>query len=134
MTNTERFDSAPQEGLPRLLCVDDDPRVLRVLQRMLREEYAMTLSTSGDEAVGLLRKDRFDLILTDMRMPGMSGAELCVAARELAPETPRVMLTGYADDESLALARGAGGIFRVLDKPCPRELLRAVLAEATAAA
>ena len=117
---------------PRLLCVDDDPRVLRVLQRMLRVEYEMVVSTSGDEAVRLLREDNFDLLLTDMRMPGMSGAELCIAAKEIAPEIPRVVLTGYADPESMALAHSRGGLFRVLEKPCPRELLRTVLAEAAA--
>jgi len=115
---------------PRLLCVDDDERLLRGLRRMLRKDYELTLSTSGQEALDLMATESFDLLLTDMRMPGISGAELCVAACKIAPNTPRVLLTGYADPESIALAWGSGGIFRAVDKPCSKEALLEVLSAA----
>ncbi len=114
----------------RILCVDDDPRALRSLRRLLRRTHDLVLCESATEALALLEAEDFPVLLTDMRMPGMDGAELCAAAKRLRPETVRIVLTGYADQQQEDLARGVGGVFRALQKPCERAELLAALGDA----
>lgn len=113
---------------PQMLCVDDEPAVLEGLELRLHKQFALTLCTSGDEALGQMQvKGPFAIVLSDMRMPGMDGAALLAKVRECSPDTVRMLLTGFADMDAAAAAVNDGQVFRFLIKPCkPEVLLRAV--------
>jgi diguanylate cyclase (GGDEF)-like protein len=112
----------------RILCVDDEPEVLNGLALHLRRHYDLITATSGAAALDLL-SDNSDVavIMSDMRMPGMSGAEFLARSRRLAPDAQRILLTGQTDLASAIAAINEGQICRFLTKPCgPSELLGAV--------
>lgn len=101
-----------------ILIVDDEENVLRSLVRLLgREPYEVHVSTSGPEALESLKKFPIDLIISDHRMPGMTGAEFLRHAKQIVPDAVRIMLTGYADIDAATLAINEGGIARFLTKP-----------------
>ncbi len=114
----------------RIMLVDDEPQVLEGLSRILRLRYDVDTATSGADALELLgRSGPYAVVVSDMRMPGMSGATFLAKMRELAPDTTRMLLTGQADLESAIAAINEGQIFRFLSKPCmPPHLLAAVAA------
>lgn len=119
---------------PRILCVDDEPLVLDGLRLTLGRKFAVESATSGAQGLELIRAaaaNPFTVIISDMRMPGMNGAELLSQARQLAPDTIRVLLTGQADLESAMAAVNEGQIFRFLTKPCPAPSLLQVMETAT---
>lgn len=109
---------------PRVLCVDDEPLVLEGLTLHLRTRFELLTATSGAAGIDRLKYDGpFAVVVSDMRMPHMSGAEFLAQARQIAPDTVRMLLTGYADLESAVAAVNQGQIFRFLSKPCPPPLM-----------
>jgi signal transduction histidine kinase len=100
-----------------LLIVDDEPDVLDSLRHQFHRNYRVLTRTSGTEAVETLTTDEVDLILSDQRMPGMTGDQLLKRARELKPETIRMLFTGYADIQAVISAVNEGHIFRYILKP-----------------
>jgi response regulator RpfG family c-di-GMP phosphodiesterase len=120
------------EAKPKILCVDDEPNVLEGLQLNLRRRFDVVTATSG--ALGLeelKRSPHISVVVSDMRMPVMDGAKFLAAARLLAPDATRMLLTGQADLTSTIAAVNEGQIFRFLSKPCaPPMLLAAVEAAA----
>lgn len=112
----------------RVLCVDDEPRVLEGLERNLGDSYDVVTAEGGAAGIAELEacKD-FDVVISDMRMPKMSGAEFLRHARGLAPDAARVLLTGQSDAESAREAVNEGQIFRYLVKPCPVDELSRVI-------
>ena len=118
---------------PRILCVDDEPNVLDALERNLGESFDVTVAESGAEALARMEKDApFSVVMSDMRMPSMDGAMFLARAKELAPDTVRVLLTGQADVASAVAAVNEGSIFRFLEKPCAADELVRVLVAADA--
>jgi CheY-like chemotaxis protein len=118
---------------PRILCVDDEPRVLQGIRRVLFKSFEVTAAEGGEAALGLLeRGEQFEVVVSDMRMPQMDGATFLAEVRKRQPDTVRVLLTGHADIESAIAAVNRGQIFRFLTKPCPPEELAAALADAVA--
>ncbi len=120
-----------KEARPRILCVDDEPYVLEGLRDTLRRSFEVHVVESGADGLALLRADntRFAVVLSDMRMPVMSGSAFLGEARRIAPLAVRMLLTGHADVDSAVKAVNDGQIFRFLTKPCePQELLRACAA------
>jgi response regulator RpfG family c-di-GMP phosphodiesterase len=117
---------------PRVVCVDDDPQVLSGLSLHLRRRYEVETAMSGAAALELLaRQPPAAVLISDMRMPGMNGAELLAKASVSHPQTTRVLLTGHAELDSAISAVNNGRIFRFLVKPCPPpELLATVDAAA----
>ncbi|NSL55158.1 MULTISPECIES: HD domain-containing phosphohydrolase [Uliginosibacterium] len=116
---------------PVLLLVDDEPNVLSALRRLLRPSgYQLHLAGSGAEALELLSREPVDLIVSDMRMPGLSGAELLAQARARWPDTLRILLTGYAEVSSAIAAINEGGIYRYIAKPWNDEELLKTLQQA----
>ena len=115
---------------PRVLCVDDEPHVLSALRRQLRRAYEVTLIDTPDQALELLATEAFDVIISDERMPGMQGHEFLVQARLRAPNAERILLTGQADPEALALAVNESGIFRYLHKPWTDAALKGAVEDA----
>lgn len=115
---------------PRLLCVDDEERVLQGLKRTLRRHFEVVGVTRGAEGLERLATDGpFELVVSDMQMPEMNGAEFLTKARQVAPDTIRFLLTGHADIDSAIEAVNEGAIFRFLSKPCaPPKLLAALQA------
>jgi response regulator RpfG family c-di-GMP phosphodiesterase len=110
--------------LSRILFVDDDPNLLAALQRTLRKRFIFDTALSGADALQAVdRSGPYAVIMADMSMPGMNGAELLEKMRELFPDTVRIMLTGNADQKTAADAVNRGEIFRFLTKPCPPETL-----------
>src|SRR5437868_8014067 len=112
---------------PRILCVDDEPELLAALALNLRRRFDVVTAESAVRALELLADGPFAAVMSDLRMPGMDGAELLAACRVRSPRTVRLMLTGSADDAALA-PLGADTIFRLLRKPCMADVLVAALA------
>lgn len=116
---------------PRVLCVDDEPRVLEALERNLGDLFDVVTATSGAEALVALRgQGPFDVVVSDMQMPVMNGATLLAHACRIAPDTTRVLLTGHADAKAAMDAVNLGQVHRYLLKPCAHEDLVAALGAA----
>jgi response regulator RpfG family c-di-GMP phosphodiesterase len=112
----------------KILLVDDEPNVLRACERLLHNRFEMDAAVGGTEAlVAIKTKGPYAVVLSDMRMPQMDGLELLTKVKGLAPDTIRIMLTGYADVKTALTAVNEGNIFRFLTKPCSRETLVAAL-------
>ncbi|RLT96789.1 response regulator [Ketobacter sp.] len=117
----------------RVLLVDDEPAILRSLQRLLRRRGYETLGAeSGAAALALLAENTVDVIVSDMRMPQMNGAEFLCQARALYPDTTRILLTGYADMECTIKAINDGGIYGYLSKPWDGDQLLELIGSALA--
>jgi response regulator RpfG family c-di-GMP phosphodiesterase len=108
----------------KILFVDDEVNVLQAYQRSLRKEFRMDIAIGpADGLMALASQGPYAVIISDMRMPGMDGAEFLAQATEKAPEAVRIMLTGNADQQTAIDAVNKGHIFRFLTKPCSPELL-----------
>jgi CheY-like chemotaxis protein len=115
----------------RILCVDDEPRVLDGMKRTLGMDFDVITAEGGAQALALLiRKERFALTISDMRMPGMDGAAYLERASQLAPDMIRILLTGQADMTAATRAINYGRIFRFLTKPCEPDALRRAVDDA----
>ncbi len=113
---------------PRILFVDDDPLILRGLQRALhakRSEWDMVFVDSGAKGLEEMAGGAFDVVVSDMRMPQMNGAEFLNAVKDHHPSTVRLVLSGHADKELILQCVGAAHQF--LTKPCEPELLKAAI-------
>jgi response regulator RpfG family c-di-GMP phosphodiesterase len=101
-----------------LLFVDDEPGVLNALRRLFRPTgYQVHTAQGAPEGLALLQVQPFDVVVSDMRMPGMDGAAFLERVREGWPDVVRVLLTGYSDLGSVTAAINRGGIFRYVAKP-----------------
>lgn len=116
---------------PRVLCVDDEAAVLQGLERLFFDSYEIVGETSPSRALERLSAEgRFDVVVSDMRMPKMDGAAFLAAARVRAPDSVRILLTGQSELADAVAAVNDGGIFRFLCKPCRPEMLSRALADA----
>lgn len=101
-----------------LLFVDDEPNVLKALKRLFRTtDYNVHLAEGGQAGLAILQQQPIDLIISDMRMPQMDGAQFLAQAAQRWPETVRILLTGYADIESTIAAVNNGKIYSYCSKP-----------------
>jgi HD-like signal output (HDOD) protein len=108
-----------------ILFVDDDPNLLQSLQRMLRSmrrEWDMHFASCGPEALELLDHTPCDVVVSDMRMPGMDGAQLLAAVRQRHPMTVRFALSGHTDPDMIL--RAVGPTHQFLAKPCDADVLK----------
>jgi response regulator RpfG family c-di-GMP phosphodiesterase len=115
-------------NLPCVLCVDDEPRVTEGLALLLRRNYRAVTAAGGPEALGKLEEIGAPaVIMSDMRMPGMDGANFLKTVKRLYPETTRILLTGEPGRDAAVSAINEGQIFRFLTKPCaPEKVLAAI--------
>jgi response regulator RpfG family c-di-GMP phosphodiesterase len=112
------------EARPKVLCVDDEPNILEGLKRQLRRKFDVETAPSGALALSLLEaQGPFAVLISDMRMPQMDGAQLLAAARVRFPDTVRILLTGYSEVDAAIRAVNDGHVFRFLCKPCSPETL-----------
>lgn len=115
-------------SLYKILCVDDEPNMLSSLKRMITlEGFQVTTAESGQEAMTLLEQQAFHVVLSDMKMPQMSGVELLEKVRQRWPQTMRMLLTGNAEVSGAIAAINQGEIFRYLTKPWNDDELLGVL-------
>lgn len=113
-----------------VLCVDDEPHILSALRRCLRPEGWQVLDAAGGaQALELLTHEPVDLVISDMRMPGMDGAQLLEQVHARWPQTVRLLLTGHADTDAAVAAINRGRIFRYLSKPWDEQELRAAVGQ-----
>nr|MDP9142813.1 response regulator [Pseudomonadota bacterium] len=118
----------------RVLFVDDEPRVLTTMRMLFRSHYEVHIADSGAKALDFLRNNAVDVIVSDQRMPGMTGIEMLRTARELNPNAMRILLTGYSDLNAIIGSINEGEIFRFVNKPWSNEELTATVARAVTAA
>ena len=111
----------------RLLAVDDDDGNLAVLEDLLEDDYDITTVDSPDEALGLFETEHFDMVISDQRMPGMTGVQLLSRIREREPDTVRVIVSAYSDSAELMDAINAGQVYRYVLKPWDPVDLEAVV-------
>jgi putative two-component system response regulator len=108
----------------RLLVVDDEADILDSIKRAFRRDYEVLTANSGQAGIDLLRAERVDLIISDQRMPDVSGDMVLKFALEHQPQAIRILLTGYADMESLVRCVNEAGIYKYISKPWEPENLR----------
>jgi response regulator RpfG family c-di-GMP phosphodiesterase len=114
-----------RQDLPRVLCVDDESRVVEGLVLHLRKDYQVFTALSGDEALKTLKQmGGAAVVISDMRMPGMDGATLLNLVMQYYPDATRILLTGEPGRDAAVSAVNKANIFRFLTKPCPPEMLK----------
>lgn len=107
----------------RVLIVDDEPFVVQGIVRLIGRDFNIETATSGREALDLLSCGDFQVIMTDMRMPGMSGLELLDQVQQKYPRVVRMMLTGFDEQQVAFTAVEKNQIFHFLTKPCDKATL-----------
>jgi len=122
----------PECGRTKVLFVDDEENILKSLKRLLvDEEIEILTATSGEQGLDLLRDtEDIGLIVSDQRMPGLSGADFLRQSREISPDTLRIMLTGYADINATIDAINKGGAYRYISKPWDDEEMIQIVRDA----
>jgi response regulator RpfG family c-di-GMP phosphodiesterase len=115
----------------RILCVDDEPKLLAVYQRMFEGQFAIDIAEGPEKGLAAVaERGPFAVVVSDMRMPGMNGAQFLGRVRVISPESVRMLLTGYADQQSAIDAINEGSVFRFLTKPCSKDVFGNALAAA----
>src|SRR5690242_18933857 len=110
-----------------ILFVDDDIRIISALQRNLYREYRVEIAAGPKDALEAIADANYAVVVSDLKMPGMSGIEFLAQVKESSPDTVRVLLTGQADLEAAIAAVNEGSVFRFLTEPCPKEVLTRTL-------
>jgi CheY-like chemotaxis protein len=116
----------------KVLVVDDDPVVRKSFDRVLSSKgYAVITAESGEDALRKLNEEKYDVVYTDLRMPGISGLEVAEEVKARKPWTPVVIITGYGSDAAEARAKAAG-VSSFLHKPLSPEMIEASARDAMA--
>ncbi|MBI5542304.1 MAG: response regulator [Deltaproteobacteria bacterium] len=122
---------APEPVSRRLLIVDDEESVLRALKRALRRQgWQIDVAGSGEAGLGMLAQGAVQVVVSDYKMPGMTGVEFLRAVKERYPTTQRIMLTGYADQQAIEEAINRSEVFRFISKPWDDQQLQLTIASA----
>lgn len=128
----EVFSPRPGQGRPvSLLAVDDEAFILNALRRLLRRsQFELRTAGSADEAWSMLQQQPADVVLSDQRMPGTTGVQLLAKVRDHAPDTVRIILSGYSDAQSITDAINEGAVYKFIAKPWDDAQLLLTLNEA----
>ena len=118
----------------RLLFVDDEERIVNALKSVFRHGYHVFATTSGQQALDFLKKFPVEVVVSDQRMPEMTGVEMLRQAKELAPQTVRILLTGYSDLAAIVGSINDGEVFRFISKPWDNAEIQRTIAEAASIA
>jgi two-component system, NtrC family, response regulator HupR/HoxA len=116
----------------RLLAVDDEPDMLDFLERVFRSEYEVLRAGSGEEALAVLDQSAVDIIVTDQKMPRITGVQLLERIRDRFPQLVKVLVSGYTDVPDIQRAVEQCHIHQYVVKPVDSERLREAVREATA--
>jgi len=114
----------------RVLCVDDEPNILRALSWLLKKEFQVVTAQSARDGLELIRTGDFDVVISDQRMPEMSGVDFLNQVRMLAPRAMRILLTGYSDMQAVLRSVNESEIFRYVSKPWDVTELPGIVAQA----
>ncbi|MDR3388246.1 MAG: response regulator [Rudaea sp.] len=114
-----------------VLFVDDEERIVRSLRVLFRARYDVLVTTSGREALEIVRSRPVHAVISDQRMPEMLGVELLRQVREASPSTMRLLLTGYSDLQAIVASVNEGEIFRFIEKPWQQQYLIETVEQAT---
>lgn len=113
-----------------LLIIDDEVEITKSLQRQFRKTYNMYLANSAEEAFDILQNNKINVIISDQRMPEMTGVDFFSKIRHQFPDVVRLILTGYADVDAIVRAINEGNIFRYISKPWNPDELETIIKEA----
>lgn len=108
----------------KILIIDDEPANLRLLRRVLGDEYETFAAQSGPEGLAILKEQEICLIITDQRMPEMSGVQVLEASQSIRPDAIKILLTGYTDIQALIDAINSGNVYKYVQKPWDAEDLK----------
>ena len=114
----------------KVLCVDDEPNISRALQWLLQKEFDVVTANSGQEALALVRDNDFDVLISDQRMPMMTGVEFLREARKISPRSIRILLTGYSDMQAVLRSVNESEVYRFINKPWNISELPSVVGQA----
>lgn len=113
-----------------VLFVDDEEHIVETLRSLFRNIYNVFTATSGPEALKIVENNKIHAVISDQRMPGMEGIEVLRRVKELAPNTVRIMLTGYSDLAAIIGSINDGEIYRYIYKPWDNKELRSTVSQA----
>jgi len=111
------MSDSPQKPLPSILIIDDEPRSIETLERILDEHFDVHTANNAEEALIVLKQEWIQVVVCDQRMPDVTGVELCSQIREAWPEIIRMIISGYTDSEDIINAINEGGIYQYISKP-----------------
>lgn len=114
----------------RVLCVDDEPNILRALSWLLRRDFQVVTAASARDALELVRQGDFDVVISDQRMPEMTGVEFLNQVKVIAPRPMRILLTGYSDMQAVLQSVNEAEVFRFVNKPWDVVELPQIIAQA----
>jgi len=116
-----------------ILFVDDELSILSTLKRLLRREpYNILTADSGQQGLEILAENSVNIVISDMRMPHMSGAEFLQQVKQHYPQTRRIIMSGYADIEAVVDAVNKGGICHFISKPWDNDELKTIICDLVA--
>lgn len=122
----------PDNTKPKVLLVDDEPDILFSLKGLLRREFELFTATNAHDALAIMSEHPIEVVMTDQRMPDVTGVEMLGKVKTLFPDAIRIVFTGYADIKSVIDGINNGGLFRYITKPWdPDELIDVIREAAT---
>lgn len=113
-----------------ILAVDDEPANLRMIERLFRKDYNVLTAACGEDALKILKLEQISLIITDQRMPGISGTDLLRESLQTSPDSVRIIMTGYTDIEALIDAINTSQVYRFVSKPWDPVQLKQTVSDA----
>jgi len=119
------------ETRPAILLIDDEERILRSLEILFRGRYRLHITTDPQTALTTIAREPVHVVVSDQRMPLMSGADLLREVRRLSPNTMRILLTGYSELDAIVASVNEGEIFRYVNKPWMAAELRSTVEQAS---
>ena len=111
----------------KVLFVDDDPQTLLLLRELFHAKYQIYTARNGHDALDIIRKERIHVIVSDQIMPEMLGHQLLKQVKEIAPNTMRILLTGYSDMAAIMSSINEGEVFRFVIKPWQPSEMRGIV-------
>lgn len=132
--STLSVTQGPGNAQATILFVDDEPRILNTMRMLFRNTYNLLFANGGAEAIAILKSQRVDVVVSDQRMPEVTGIEVLRCARENQPDAMRILLTGYSDLNAVLGSINEGEVFRFINKPWINEQLTQTIAQAVEAA
>ena len=120
----------PNAERPKILFLDDEERILNALSALFRYKYQVFTATDGEQALAILREHHVHVVVSDQRMPKMTGVEFLRRAKEISPNTMRILLTGFSDLSAIIDSVNDGEVYRFLNKPWGNQEIQAMIADA----
>ncbi len=115
---------------PKILFLDDEDRILNALGTLFRYKYQVFTATTGAQALAILTRCHVHVVVSDQRMPEMTGVEFLRQAKRVSPNTVRILLTGFSDLSAIIDSVNDGEVYRFLNKPWGNQEIQAVIADA----